>query len=219
MRLVAGLRAYGLDYALSDAPAVPSTFGKGARAPVAPRYALVPPLDTLVHCFHAGDDVTAAPALPQRECDAVLHALFLRMRPAVGVAPAAASQGATAATPSARAAATLQQPPSIGNPVLRDFFGRLVAVPEPRNSGSSSSSSSSNSTSGPGAHTDGERYQQLSVQRDALRVRLSGGRDAAVLAQLQSVESQMSELDRKGVRQQREANGEEKLLCSVCVMC
>lgn len=188
MRLVAGLRAYGLDYELSDAVA-PVLFGKGARAAKPARYTLVPPLDTLVHGF--GDAATAAPALPQRECDAVLHMLFLRMRPVVATAASAPAAAAAARSAGDATAVTAR---TVANPVLRDFFGRIVAAPERPNT----------ATSAPADDTDGQRHQQLTAQRDALRLR---GRDAAVLAQLQTVERQLSELDRKSVRQARDANG------------
>lgn len=167
-RLAAGHLAHGLDYVLNhDAP---PRAKPGAPPPPPPlRYRLDPPLDALVLGW---DGPPPPPALPVRDCDAVLHTLFLKMRPAVDEPKPSSTTGAGASAAIPRAAATAA--PTV-NPVLRDFFGRAVVV-----------------AAAPPCEDDGRAT--LGRQREALRAQAAQGRD--VRAQLAALEQRMSELDR-----------------------
>ena len=140
-RLVDGLRFYQLDYAVNEGQKP----GKQPRlqlkdsvdASYVYRYRLDPPLDAiarLVSQAHLLFPPGSEP--PARECDAVLHKVFLKLRPLVvreggGGGSGEAASPSRAAPPTTASAAPPQLAPLLPQAVpavLRDFFGRVVVA-------------------------------------------------------------------------------------------
>ena len=139
LHLAEGLRYYGLDYCDNETADRGELRGSSSSSYVF-RYRLDPALIPLTH-FENG--VSEEPVFPARECDAVLHRLFLKLRSlspgtfadvksstvASSKSPKKRKAGAKNAASDSTKEKTTQAPVA----VLRDFFGRPVepaVIPE-----------------------------------------------------------------------------------------
>lgn len=126
-RLVDGLRFYGLDYAVNDAQH--HKFKQPGDTAYVYRYRLEPPVDSVVHFASlSAAHFAGAAEPPARECDAVLHKLYLKLRPLVVKEASSSSPARTTAPSPQQGLAPIL--PKLAPAVMRDFFGRPVEAAE-----------------------------------------------------------------------------------------